>query len=73
MENIKFDMLLPCERSDDLQFHAVFSIYTQEQIVNCIEKYDLKKLELIKHGFMHIQTLIMNYQIKDLYIVEIYF
>lgn len=50
MENIKFDMLLPCERNNDLQFHTVFSIYTQEQIVNCIKQYDLKKLELIKHG-----------------------
>lgn len=50
MENIKFDMFLPCERNNDLQFHTVFSIYTQEQIVNCIEQYDLKKIELIKHG-----------------------
>lgn len=50
MENIKFDMLLPCERNNDLQFHTVFSIYTQEQIVNCIKQYDFKKMEIIKHG-----------------------
>lgn len=59
MENVKFDMLLPCERNDDLQFHAVFSIYAQEQIVNCIKQYDLKKLELIKHG-LYLYTNIDN-------------
>ncbi len=50
MENPKFDMLLPCERNDDLQFHTVFSIYTQEQIINCIEQYKLKNLQITKHG-----------------------
>ena len=59
MENVKFDMLLPCERNNDLQFHTVFSIYTQEQIVNCIKQYDLKKIELIKHG-LYVYTSLDN-------------
>jgi hypothetical protein len=50
MENPKFDMLLPFERSDDLQFHTVFSIFTQEQIVNCIEQYGLTNLQITKTG-----------------------
>ena len=50
MENPKFDLLLPFERSDDLQFHTVFSIFTQEQIVNCIEQYGLENLKIVKTG-----------------------
>ena len=50
MENPKFDLLLPFERSDDLQFHTIFSIFTQEQIVNCIEQYGLENLIIIKSG-----------------------
>ena len=50
MENTKFDILLPCERNNDLQFHTVFSIFTQEQIVNCIEQYGLTNLQIAKTG-----------------------
>ena len=48
MENTKFDILLPCERNNDLQFHTVFSIFAQEQIVNCIEQYGLTNLQMAK-------------------------
>ena len=59
MENPKFDMLLPCIRNNDLQFHTVFSIFTQQQIVSCFNEYKLKNLKFNKQG-LYIYTNIDN-------------
>lgn len=52
MENNEFDILFPCERNSELEFHTIFSIYTQEQIVNTIKEYKLTNISFYKEKDM---------------------
>ena len=63
MENIEFDRLFPCVRSDEIEFKSIFTPYTQEKMVELLQNNSYNYIKKNETSFI-VNNNFKNFDLK---------